>query len=238
MNLTKFAVDSGFMVMFSDFALKALITDWDEKLLGPNPFIMVSEFGSKFELKFNPDDLKACPSVQLQKVGELCENGIAQVHAMPGTIFYTVNYEKIRTRDYSVQILTVATNLNGMKPQLEKNACQVSGSSEVGAAGHVLITYPTGGFILTSCGHWVELSKLDVSIDKLLSVASNDFGEEMRKEIETQYKSAPMGSVAQANVLQSYAQMFVQQAQPCQNAMSFQQQQVKFPNNNNNNKKF
>ena len=29
------------MCMFSDYSLKALIGLWDEKLLGPNPFIKI-----------------------------------------------------------------------------------------------------------------------------------------------------------------------------------------------------
>jgi len=32
-----------------------------------------------------------------------------------------------------------------------------------GTAGHVLLTYPSGGMILTSMGHWVELMKIDTS---------------------------------------------------------------------------
>jgi hypothetical protein len=36
--------------MLSDFSLKALIAEWDEKLLGPNPFVKVAEYGGNFTL--------------------------------------------------------------------------------------------------------------------------------------------------------------------------------------------
>jgi len=45
------------MVMFSDFSLKALIKQWDNKVLGPNPFVKVSEYGGNFTLEFNSKDL-------------------------------------------------------------------------------------------------------------------------------------------------------------------------------------
>lgn len=41
-GLAKMMVDRGHMVMFSDFSLKALIAQWDQKLMGPNPFVKVS----------------------------------------------------------------------------------------------------------------------------------------------------------------------------------------------------
>jgi hypothetical protein len=35
----------------------------------------------------------------------------------------------------------------------------------------VLITFPSGGMILTSMGHWVELMKIDTSAQKVFEVA-------------------------------------------------------------------
>lgn len=57
------------MAMFSDFSLKALISDWNADLLGPNPFVQTGETSNSIEMKFNPGDLKECPSAQLQIVG-------------------------------------------------------------------------------------------------------------------------------------------------------------------------
>lgn len=37
----KLILNKGHMAMFSDFSLKALIHDWDQHSLGPNPFQQV-----------------------------------------------------------------------------------------------------------------------------------------------------------------------------------------------------
>jgi hypothetical protein len=34
-------IKRGYMAMFSDFSLKALIKQWDSNILGPNPFVKV-----------------------------------------------------------------------------------------------------------------------------------------------------------------------------------------------------
>jgi hypothetical protein len=38
--------------MFSDFSLKSLIKTWNEKILGPNPFINTGETAKTTELRF------------------------------------------------------------------------------------------------------------------------------------------------------------------------------------------
>ena len=43
------------------------------------------------------------------------------------------------------------------------------------------MTYPSGGMILTSMGHWVELMKIDTSADKIFEVAEMEFGAEKAK---------------------------------------------------------
>merc|ERR1719222_36181 len=68
--------EKSFMVMCSDFSLKALIKEWDERLLGANPLMDVGNFSSKVTLRFDSDNLKLCESsAQLQILGELCEEG-------------------------------------------------------------------------------------------------------------------------------------------------------------------
>ena len=68
-------LDAGHMAMFSDFSLKALIHDWDEKLLGSNPFVKTGEIQGEVELRFRTSVLKECPSAQLQIVGDMAEGG-------------------------------------------------------------------------------------------------------------------------------------------------------------------
>ncbi len=45
-----------------------------------------------------------------------------------------------------------------------------------GACGHSLLTYPSGGKLLTSSGHWIELVKLDVKADSIFKLAEQDYG--------------------------------------------------------------
>ena len=47
----------------------------------------------------------------------------------------------------------------------------------MGLAGHVLLTLPGGGMLLTSMGHWVQLAKLEVSEETLLAAARARGGE-------------------------------------------------------------
>lgn len=57
--------------MFSDFSLKALIKEWDENVLGPNPFEKVGETSTPIKLKFDKQTLLDSPSSQLQAVAQL-----------------------------------------------------------------------------------------------------------------------------------------------------------------------
>lgn len=61
--------------MFSDFSLKALIKNWDEKYLGPLPFAKLGEISGRVELVFDCNKLKNSPSSQLKAVGEIAVHG-------------------------------------------------------------------------------------------------------------------------------------------------------------------
>ena len=105
--------------MFSDFSLKALINQWDSEYLGPNPFKKVSQTSNQFTLSFNRDDLKECPSAQLQLVGEMAEEGKCNVSAMGGTIVYSVNQKRKETDLYRLQVLTVVSSLKVKEPEYQ-----------------------------------------------------------------------------------------------------------------------
>jgi hypothetical protein len=48
-KFVKRVIDKGHMCMFSDFSLKALVKNWDEKYeLGPNPFQKTTEHTGQF----------------------------------------------------------------------------------------------------------------------------------------------------------------------------------------------
>merc|ERR1719356_514698 len=143
MSFIKCLLDRGHMVMFSDFSLKALINDWKEDLLGPNPFVKTKEFSYKFRLRFDPATLSTCPSAQLKKLGELASNGKADLHAMPGTIAFSVNWAKADCSAYDCKVLTVMTELDDQPATPSPGQVSEAGSHR-GFAGHVLLTYPSG----------------------------------------------------------------------------------------------
>lgn len=72
--------------MFSDYSLKALIGNWSEEYLGPNPFKKISETEGNVNLRFHAYDLTNSDSEQLKKVGELCNDGIVNINCLGGTI--------------------------------------------------------------------------------------------------------------------------------------------------------
>jgi len=258
MELMGLAIRRGFTVMCSDFSLKALISDWSELHLGPNPFSKMGNCDKQFQLEFVPSELRneEVPQ-QLQVVGELCaEQGKAVVSAMSDTIVYTVNPRRKETDRYKLKVLTVVSNYHGgnapssddeedqdapndgtpgkdalgqeiaseadtqvpedlsqmettgnsaSKPAglaaLQSNAsaspwqrrraaprpslpeammCSIGEGDHAkrGMAGHVALTYAAGGQLVTSMGHWIELTRIDTSLDGVLRVAAHNFGQQ------------------------------------------------------------
>jgi hypothetical protein len=110
--------------------------------------------------------LKESPSAQLQILGSLSEGDQVNVHAMGGTIVYSVNQKNLRHDAYKLDVLTVVETLTPNDDHLVSKVGRYEG-----AAGHVLLTYSSGGMILTSMGHWIELMRIDTSVEKLLEVA-------------------------------------------------------------------
>lgn len=187
LELMQLLLRRGHMVMCSDFSLKALVADWSEPHLGPNPFVKVGEFSGPFSLRFSPQALTACPSAQLQKVGEMCDAGRVEVHALGGTIAFAVDARRAAAAAagaaYALEVLTVATDLRGVSVPAAV-ACEAGGHR--GAAGHVLLRYPTGGLLLASAGHWVELTRVEVSADRLVQVAAASYGAQRAEEVQGQ----------------------------------------------------
>lgn len=139
------------MAMFSDFSLMALINEWKDKYeIGPNPFVQTLEHTGDFVINFKAGDLKECPSAQLQTVGDIADGDMCHVMAAGGTIVYCVDSSKLNHEAYKLQVLTVVPGIKPPKPSLVSKIGDYAGS-----AGHVLLTYPSGGMILTSMGHWV-----------------------------------------------------------------------------------
>merc|ERR1712137_1367362 len=151
---------------------------------GPNPFIQLpTGCNSQFKIEFFPTQLQqeGVPQ-QLQVVGDLCtENGFAVVQAMSNTILYTLKPDRKGTSRYTLNVLTVVSEHDGGRLSEDRQKCSiVSESSDVmksGFAGHVMLNYDSGGQLVTSMGHWIELTRINTSLEAVLRVAQHNFGQ-------------------------------------------------------------
>lgn len=213
-----------FMVMCSDFSLKALIHEWDNEVLGVNPLKNVGTFGTQVILRFDPGKLRDCEdSNQLQILGELCtDSGKACVHAMSGTIAYTVdksvtpqNHPDKSTGWTELDVLTFATELDGNRPEnftkIKTELLKIDRYSAL--AGHCLFRFPSEGRLLVSSPHWIELSKLDVSKVALFQVAEERYGAKACADMQVEY-DAMNDDLEREAYIQKKSGMFVQQSAP------------------------
>eukprot|EP01103_Thecamoeba_quadrilineata_P015996 TRINITY_DN521_c0_g1_i1.p1 TRINITY_DN521_c0_g1~~TRINITY_DN521_c0_g1_i1.p1 ORF type:complete len:357 (+),score=47.42 TRINITY_DN521_c0_g1_i1:46-1116(+) len=208
----------GFFIMTSDFSLKALIKSWDKNVLGECPFIQVGSYSTSCDLRFVPGILKECPSAQLASVGNLCENGEAHVHAMSGTIAFSLkkNYQELVVdQPYTLQVLTVVTQTDGI-PVSNDNSESVLASIRdyKGLIGHAVLTYKTGGNLVVSSCHWLELSHLNTSEENVFKTWEINQGVEYAQMMRKEYEAVPLEQ--QSAQLQSYAARIVQTSAPCQ----------------------
>lgn len=218
MEFMALALNRGHTVMCSDFSLKSLIYEWSEQHLGPNPFVKVGQCNSQFQLEFAPQDLEHedVPQ-QLQVVGELCkEQGKAVVSAMGGTILYTVNPKRPRTGSYDLKILTIVTDASdGLQQVQEQMKCSIGEgeSMKKGVAGHVTLTYPSGGQLVTSMGHWIELTRINTTLESVLRTAGHNFGAAEADDFMREYNALD-SDAARSECVQSRAQKLVWQSVP------------------------
>ena len=107
---------------------------------------------------------------------------MCNVQAAGGTIVYSVDKTKLSHEAYKCQVLTVVPTVKASSENLECKIGEFRGN-----AGHVLLTYPSGGMILTSMGHWIELMKVDTSAEKVFQVAEQEFGYEKAAKMREEY---------------------------------------------------
>jgi hypothetical protein len=222
MQFMGFALRSGFTVMCSDFSLKSLIHEWSEDHLGPNPFLQVGVCNHQFCLEFIPSELQSeeVPQ-QLQVVGELCaDKGKAVVKAMSNTILYTVNPVRKPSNLYELKVLTVVTDYaadyidhqDGTIQDEAKCAIGEGGTQKKGLAGHVTLTYSEGGQLVTSMGHWIELSRLDASLDSVIRAAGHNFGEEEVSKFRHEYNCLGSATAKSAYLQETCHQLVTKSA--------------------------
>jgi len=200
-----FLLKRGHMVMCSDFAVKSLINDWNELLLGPKVFTNLGCCRDAIALKFKSSELKNCPSPQLNIVGDLCPDGKACIHALDSTVIVGIDQTKSDTNTFKLNVLTIATNMSYQGP----DSYTIDGIK--GTVGHALLEYPSGGILLISAGHWIELSNLDVNFDGLKKVAAT-YGDKYSSQMES---IKGMNENEQKVEMQKMAKQFIQQNTPC-----------------------
>merc|ERR1712079_128231 len=148
-------------------------------------------------------------------MGDLCGDGRATIKALPGTIAYTVDVGVPRVTDaYRLEVLTVATEMAGINLSGLPHERTCEAGERRGAAGHVLLRYPSGGLLLVSAGHWIELVQLDgVTEEKLLETAAAQYGASYAASWSAQLKSTRSLEV-RSQMCQAFAQQMVQQSTP------------------------
>jgi hypothetical protein len=209
----KLIIDRGNTIMFSDFAVKALIENWDENLLGKNPFMKEGECSSSISLYFDPQTLKDCPSAQLQVVGELSSNGEAKIHALGGTIVFSLDQSKMDENLYDLKILTIATEVGKFDIQHCQRLSQIK--NQKGTLGHVMISYKkTGSVMFLSAGHWIELSNLNADVTNIENVAY-ERGGAYQFEMESIKFNNNISEQEKNSQYQVLANKYVQQSAPC-----------------------
>ncbi|GAM23805.1 hypothetical protein SAMD00019534_069800, partial [Acytostelium subglobosum LB1] len=222
LKLIRKALNRGYTVQFGDFATKALIKDWNTELLGPRAFNQIGTFSSSFDLKFNPDTLISCACAQLKVVGELCrEKGSAHLHAMGGTVRFTVNKADADNNIYELQVLTVMTKHDNQPETAGHEVVTFNNEDHRGSVGHAILKYrateqtpgktlPSHGYLVVSAGHWIELTRLDTSAEAVRTKLNSQFGAAKATEFMKEYENLSAQPQQQMAFMQSNARYIVQ----------------------------
>ena len=145
--------------------------------------------------------------MQLRTIGELCGKGGAVIQAMAGTIVFGVDRRLADNDAYRLEVLTVVTNASVGRGASD-HLCAVG--EHQGAVGHAMLHYPSGGTLLCSSGHWIELQRIDASQEAFLSVVAAQYGEGTRNQMEDEINA----SSAPGLQLQKMTQDYVKQSSP------------------------
>merc|ERR1719473_1912283 len=115
-----------------------------------------------------------------------------------------------------MSILTVAEKVDGMvtatNGMYRRRLSKAGGV--MGLAGHVLLTYPSGGRLLTSMGHWIELTKLHGCTEESVLQAAERRGAAYSRAIREELDSCATQS-ERDRALQRCGAQLVQNAAPC-----------------------
>ena len=141
--------------------------------------------------------------------------------AMGGTCCFDINPAVVeKAKQYELEVLTVMVQCEGRAPPGSKNSqCEFNGEKIKGAAGHVVIRFPNGegklpGIMLVSAGHWIELVKLDTSVEMVKAAMEEQMGAAAAQKFYDDYQASASNPMYQEQYLQQNASMMVWQQAP------------------------
>lgn len=218
MPLLQWILSNKYTAMFADFSMKSLINDWNSSILGPNPFINLGGCSGSINLSFDAHTLKECSIAQLETVGQMSDGGKAVLHALAGTIVYSIDSE-VSSDLYSIEVLTIVEKAGGFNSSgVPESKLAVIGDNK-GTVGHAVLKYSAGGRIVTSAGHWMELSKIDVTEDGVLRTLALQYGEAECSAFQAQLSSCT-SEIEKDSFIQSASKMMVMKSAPCKYSKS------------------
>jgi hypothetical protein len=109
---------------------------------------------------------------------------------------------------------TVKAYANHSKPQVCASKVKKTSIGERdGYIGHATLTYPSGGILLVSTSHWIEISRIHADHDSTLYAIQMQFGIGYREMIEIDLAAADADSERDA-IIQRAAQQLIQSSAP------------------------
>jgi hypothetical protein len=85
-----------------------------------------------------------------------------------------------------------------------------------GYLGHCMLKYQSGGLLLASAGHWIELSKLDPSSEeRVLTAIREQYGEDYRSQLSQELEGYGSDREKRQEAMRRTAKQLIQSSAPC-----------------------
>jgi hypothetical protein len=215
LDFVELAISRGFMVMMSDFSVKALMNEWTtpRSVLGSNCLVRLGAANYGVQLWFDKQQLRSCCSTQLKALAELSTSSTADVHCMSDTILFGINHQvACQSHHYELSVLTIATLVDKQVVPKSDFTCELAGKH--GAVGHAILVYASGGILMLAGSHWLELCNINTNKDQFFGCVDKLYGRNSQTctRLRNQYDS--LDSKQQATWLQRNAQQTIQSQSP------------------------
>jgi hypothetical protein len=215
LDFVELAISRGFMVMMSDFSVKALMNEWTtpRSVLGSNCLVKLGAAHHGVQLWFDKQQLRSCCSTQLKALAELSTSSTADIHCMSDTILFGINHQVAgQSQHYELSVLTIATLVDKQVVPKSDFTCELAGKH--GAVGHAVLVYASGGILMLAGSHWLELCNINTNKDQFFGCVDKLYGRNSQTctRLRNQYESLDHNQ--QATWLQRNAQQTIQSQSP------------------------